>query len=384
MIEIKNKKKCSGCTACANICPRDAITMKYDSEGFMYPHVEEDKCINCGLCSKICPVLNKLPLENVDEFPIVYASYNINQSIRKKSSSGGIFYLLAKKILEKGGIIVGASYDTDFSVFHEIIDSMSNLEKLMGSKYAQSELRNVYKIIKDNLKEGKEVLFSGTSCQVAGLKSYLRKEYDNLWCIDLICMGIPSNKIWRDYIDNFYNKGKIKNINFKDKTYGWDCFSIKVNYEEKEDIQVGRLNNYMQLFFKGINIRPICYECPFRGKHRYSDLTLSDCWGIENFAQELNDNLGTSSVMIHSKKGMELFNSIKEELKHKRITFEQATGNNKYALTTLKENTDREKFFEEYGKIEFKKLVKKYAKMPMKYKIRVKVSQLKRKYLKKH
>ena len=383
MIEISDKKKCCGCTACANICPQKAIKMEYDSEGFMYPTFDINKCTNCGMCDRICPVINKFNIKEKENFPIVYACYNINNEIRKKSSSGGIFYLLAKEVLKNGGIVVGASYDDDFSICHRIIYNKDELEKLMGSKYAQSEMRNIYRLVRENLIKGKKVLFSGTSCQVAGLKKFLIKEYDNLLCVDLICMGIPSNKIWKDYICNFYNKGKIKSINFKDKTYGWDCFSVKVLYEKGEDIQVGRLNNYMQLFFKGINIRPICFECPFRGKNRISDFTLSDCWGINNFAKELNDNLGTSSVMIHSEKGNKIFESLKDELKYKQITFEEATKNNIYALKTVKPNDERKKFFSEYKSngTNFKRLIKKYARVSIKYKIRIKISQFKRIFL---
>ena len=248
----------------------------------------------------------------------------------------------------------------------------------MGSKYAQSEIRDTYRIIKQSLELKKEVLFSGTSCQIEGLKKFLNKEYENLICVDLICMGIPSNVIWKEYVKNFYNKGKIQFINFKDKTYGWDCFSVKVTYDKGKNIEVGNINKYMQLFFKGINIRPACYSCSFRRKNRYSDLTISDCWGIENFAKELKDNLGASTVMIHSTKGNKLFKEIEKEIKYKRISFEQAIKNNKYALETIKENDNRQKFYDEYKKQKFKKVINKYAKIPIKYKIRVKLRQIKR------
>ena len=220
MIEITEKSNCCGCTACANKCPRNAIKMVEDDKGFLYPYIDRKKCINCGLCDKVCPIINKRKTEN---YPKAYAAINKDEKIRLNSSSGGIFSALANYILEEQGIIFGAAFSDDFLVKHIMIDNKDDLYKLRTSKYLQSSLGDIYKEVEKKLNEGKKVLFTGTSCQINGLYGYLNKIYENLYTQDIICHGVPSPKVWKNYLKYRQEKDleSPTKINFREKTIGW-------------------------------------------------------------------------------------------------------------------------------------------------------------------
>ena len=369
MIEIKDKKLCSGCGACYTTCPTHAISMESDEEGFLYPKVDLDKCIHCNLCEQICPILNGRTKkeEYPADFPVVYAAYISNDEIRSKSSSGGIFYALAIEVLSKKGIVVGASFQEDFSVSHQIITKIDEIPLLQGSKYVQSNINGNEKLlffkIKEYLLKDKLVLFSGTSCQIAGLKSYLRKDFVNLICIDLICKGIPSPLIWKSYLNYISPKHDISSINFKSKKYGWNLFSVQFLEKSKRIEHIGKFDPYMQLFFKGLTLRPVCYACPFKGRERLSDITLSDCWGYDKFALDLFDNYGLSSVFIHTSKGLKIWNSISANLKYKQVDFENAIQFNENFYQSAQIPTSRQEFYLDYYRMNFNKLLNKYAKV---------------------
>ncbi len=337
MINIKEKEMCMGCTTCANICPVNAIEMQADKEGFLYPKVDMKKCIGCNLCNKKCPKLNCE--DNKAEIDLAYAAYNKNDDVRKVSSSGGLFALLAEKILLSGGKVYAASYDADFHVRHISIDTVDELFKVVGSKYVQSNLGNVYKDIKGALSNRQKVMFVGTHCQVEGLKSYLGNHQETeLYCVDIICLGVPSEKIWDIYRKAFIPNKKIRDINFKDKTFGWNKFHINFRFIDNQELLVrGFYSEYMQSYFRRYNMRPSCYGCQFKTRNRKSDITLADCWGISEFANDMNDNKGCSSVIIHTKKGKELFESVKESLVWRQIPIDKVIkGNPNYIISAKK------------------------------------------------
>ena len=266
MIEVKNKMECCGCHACFNVCPVNAIEMKEDEKGFKYPIIDKEKCVNCGLCDKVCPIKEKVCISNE---PVAYAAYNKDEEIRKESSSGGIFTLLAEKILEKQGIVFGAIFDDNFHVIHTYIDSKKQLEKLRGSKYVQSTIGDCYKIAKQYLEEDKYVLFTGTPCQIEGLRSYLQKDYKKLYTQDIICHGVPSPKVWEKYMEYRKNKDKEipQKIYFRNKDNGWKRYNVKFKYKQGEYKNRQSKDVYMQAFLRDISLRDSCYHCNFKKKN---------------------------------------------------------------------------------------------------------------------
>ncbi len=357
---LEDKSKCCGCHACYNICPKDAITMHQDERGFKYPIIDKEKCIECGLCRKVCPVLNSEKNENK---PTAYAAYNKDENVRKESSSGGIFTLLAEEILDRNGIVFGASFDEQFNVYHTHIENKNELAKFRGSKYVQSSIGDTYKKAKEFLENDRHVLFTGTPCQIEGLKSFLRKEYDRLYTQDIICHGVPSPKVWVKYKE--YRK-KIdreipQEISFRNKDNGWKEYNVNFVYKDSEYKNNHNKDLYIKAFLQDIALRDSCYSCSFKKKNRVSDITLADFWGIENIIPEMDDNKGTSLVIVNSNKGRELFEKIKDKITYKEVNFEEAIRYNPSMTKSVEINKNRDKFFDNLDSIEFDKLVKKYA-----------------------
>lgn len=306
MIHITEPKNCCGCNACVQACPKHCIRMQEDSEGFLYPFVDRESCIDCGLCERVCPVIN----QNKPKKPVVtLAAVNSDKSVRLASSSGGIFTLLAERTIDNGGVVFGAAFDENWDVKHICIDSKSELPKLRGSKYVQSIIGNCYKEAKTHLSAGKEVLFSGTPCQIAGLKKFLHKEYKNLKTVDVVCHGAPSPLVWRKYLDevsSMYNIAQIKDIQFRDKTEGWKNFSLLIKYKDKEGVEKTfretlNENIFMRCFLSNLCLRPSCYACPARDGKSGSDITLADLWGAENICPESDDDKGVSLILLRNK-----------------------------------------------------------------------------------
>lgn len=370
MIQINEKKDCCGCEGCYNVCPTKCISMEYDDEGFKFPRVDDKKCIKCNLCEKVCPTLAG-GTKRVD-FIDGYAAINTNDDIRVNSSSGGVFALLAQKIIDLGGIVIGASMSEDCrTVQHIIVDSKENLDLLLGSKYLQSNVGNIYQNIKNKLNNDKTVLFSGTPCQVAALQSYLGKQYENLICIDLICHGVPSPGLWKknvEYIEN-KTKGVLKNVNFRCKkeqmNSDYGVLYQNICYNPKDE------DPYFRMFMKEYSLRLSCYDCKFKGISRSSDITLGDFWGINDFCSDMDDGKGVSLVVIQSPKGQELFNTIKQYLKIEQVNVEKVfETHNEAMIKSSKLPADREEFWRDYQILSFEKLSKKYVCLNSKEKIR--------------
>lgn len=307
MIENTEKRKCCGCSACVQACPKQCIEMKADDEGFLYPKVHEGDCINCGLCVRVCPIVksNEKVGANNDEVQ-AYSAYFNDEAIRLSSSSGGLFSAIAQHIIRENGVVFGAAFDDDFMVHHIAVDTMEGLAKLRGSKYTQSRIENTYQEAKQYLESGRPVLYSGTACQIAGLKSYLKKDYEQLLTIDVLCHGVPSPKVWEIYINEQgeTHESKITKICFRDKSTGWKGYSVKLNFENgTEYSQVFNQDAFMRLFLSNVCLRPSCHDCLFKGFPRVSDITLGDCWGVEKHFPEMDDNKGTSVVIVNSQKG---------------------------------------------------------------------------------
>lgn len=305
MISIKDKSKCCGCSACASICPKNSIKMIEDDEGFLYPKVDNKSCITCGLCEKVC---NELHPNGKREPLSVLAAINKNDYIRLKSSSGGIFYILAERIIQQGGVVFGARFDKNWQVVIDYAEDLKAVEAFMGSKYVQARVENAYKNVKQFLIKGRQVLFSGTPCQIAGLHKFLRKSYSNLLTIDFICHGTPSPKVWRLYLNEIINENKcIRNIDFRNKEKGWKNFSFNLKYNKKGKtislLSPFQQNHYMKAFLQDIILRPSCYDCKARECSSLSDITLADFWGINTIFPKMDDDKGVGLVFINSKKG---------------------------------------------------------------------------------
>lgn len=307
MIKLDRKEECCGCSACLSVCPQSCITMREDEEGFLYPYVNEQACINCNLCNCTCPVINSL--NEYKDTTDTYVAYCKDEDLRLSSSSGGIFSLLAEEVLNREGVVFGAAFDNDMLVHHIGITKSCELARLRGSKYLQSRMEATYADTEKALKNQKAVLFSGTACQIAGLKKYLKKEYDNLYSIDVLCHGTPSPKLWKKYLAWREQKAGafVKDISFRNKEKGWKSYSLKITFKNnKEYKEPFYTDPYMQLFLSDICLRPSCHDCRFKGVNRPSDITLGDCWGIENYMPEMDDNKGVSVVLLHTDKGRRL------------------------------------------------------------------------------
>lgn len=311
---MNHKKNCCGCTACQQICPVQCIAMEPDEEGFLYPKINETACIHCDQCKTVCPILT--PLLPAGETK-TYVGYARNEEIRRQSSSGGIFSLAAQVVLKRGGVVFGAAFDDAFQVRHIGIESEKDLWRLRGSKYVQSSLDNTYPQVRQYLAAGRWVLFSGTACQIAGLKKYLGKAHDRLLTIDVLCHGVPSPKIWNLYLEEQERKhhGKITSIQFRDKRLGWKLYSIRILFADGGEYAVPFPDDvFMNMFLVNIDLRPACHDCRFKEFPRVSDMTIGDCWGIENYMPEMDDDKGTSLFMVHSPKGERILEAIREDL----------------------------------------------------------------------
>lgn len=354
-----DKKKCNGCMACKSICPVSAITMVDDNEGFKYPSIDENICIECGLCNQACSLNKKKHNQLLNK---VFICKNLDYDIRINSSSGGIFSILAKKIIESGGSVFGAKFNEQFQVQHVEVSSKDCLYMLRGSKYVQSDINDTYKQTKKILDKGKTVLFTGTPCQIGGLKSYLRKDYEKLYTQDFICHGVPSPKVWQNYlkyINDKENIGDIKRINFRNKENGWNKFNIEIQGDNKY-LSPYFEDEYMKAFLNNISLRKSCYNCLYKGKSIVSDLTLGDCWGINKIMPEFNDDKGTSVVIINSEKGKKLFNDIKHNIEFIDIAINEVIKYNSALIKSVKYEKNREKFLSELDSNNFAEALNKY------------------------
>lgn len=379
---IDDIKLCTGCAACIQACSNDAVIMKENHEGFLYPEINESKCTDCGLCRKTCPVNTALNQEipqnanNISENIKVYACYSKDDHIRKKSSSGGVFSLLAESVLSENGIVFGAEFDGNFRVRHGFIEKMDGIDTLRRSKYVQSDVGYTYGKAKNFLKEGRKVLFCGTPCQIAGLKGFLAREYQNLLTCDLACSGVPSPKIWEMYLGYMKDKynGQIAEISFRDKSAGWRDYNMSIIFKNSSQyIHKAKTETFFIGFGKNVFNRRSCFHCMFRIQNTKADITLADFWGIDKLDDKVfTDNKGVSLALVHTQAGEAALSEIKENMCIKEHRFAAALAGNPRLVSSCREPGGRENFFNDLKSgFTFGKLRKKYMdNFSVKYKVK--------------
>lgn len=370
MIDIKNKVECCGCNACGDICPTQAITFNTDEEGFWYPKVNLDKCINCELCEKVCPIIHEEEVNktNIDfPNPEVFAAYNTNHDVRFISTTGGLFSALAEKTLDEDGYVGGAVWTEDFSVRHIVSNNPDDLIKIRGSKYLQSDLEGFYKNVKSILNDGNKVLVCGCPCQMAGLRRFLRKDYENLIIVDFICCSINSPLLFKEYIKDLENRYGAKMISYhpKNKEYGgWHNFAFKATFENGKVYFKNRTEDEFTKCFIGTHVagRPSCYDCKFKKIPRITDITIADFWGIENVDPEFDSSYGVSLVLLNNNKGRQYYNSLGNKVISKPETLEDAIkGNANLIRSETPSKVNREMFYATLRNEGFRKAMDKYG-----------------------
>lgn len=379
MINITEKKNCCGCGACAQICPKQSISMVEDNEGFLYPAVDESTCINCGLCEKVCHELS--PYGEKHPFRVL-AAINKSDEIRKKSSSGGIFFLLAEKVISHHGVVFGAKYNKNWDVIIDYVEDVDAVSTLMGSKYVQAKVGNIYSQVEKFLKNGRLVLYSGTPCQIAGLNHFLRREYENLLTVDVVCHGVPSPKVWRLYLNEITDvANKITNVDFRNKLDGWKKFHFQIEYENESVASISSphfQNDYMRAFLSNLILRPSCYSCKAKGGRSKSDITIADFWGVERVMPEMDDDGGTSLVLLNTRKGVSAIDFCR--LKYKDCCLQHLLDNNMCFAHSVKEHPKRDAFFKDVNKnINVISLIRKSLLPPIKIRTLIKLRALKKK-----
>ena len=384
MIVITDKNKCSGCGACVQICPKNCISFHSDNEGFLYPFVDIKECIDCNLCVKVCQYQSNSDIQTDTTKPLnVYAAFNKDNTIRNESSSGGVFTLLAEHILDKAGYVFGAAFDDDWSVKHISINKKEDLYRLRGSKYVQSRTENTYKEVLSYIKENKWVLYSGTPCQVLGLKRFLKKDYPKLVTVDVVCHGVPSPLVWKRYLNEVTGNKHIKNITFRNKQYGWRNFSLNIKTTSNiftfpmED----NTSPYMKGFLKDLYLRPSCYNCIAKNFKSNSDISIADYWWIQNVDPEMDDNKGCSQIFINTHKGQDIFDSLNI---YKKETYSDSDIRDAYIFSgavshSATYNKRRNRFFKDFNNKNLNSLITKLTKPTLKEYMYMKIRDIGRK-----
>lgn len=360
MINIIDKHKCNGCKGCAEVCPVGAIEYEVDREGFWYPLVDKKKCIDCGLCNKFCPIESVTKYQAIQN---VYAGYSRDTEIRKNSTSGGIYEILARYVLSNGGYLVASQYSDDFkSAFHTVGNTEQDLSKFIGSKYFQSDTKKIYIKTKDLLEQDNLVLFVGTPCQVVALKKYLNKDYEKLITCDFICRGVPSPKMQARKIDYYEKKYHSKVVSYRDKSKfkSWSFFGELIKLENGKTKFISRyldwFNNCFILY--NFNIRPSCYECKYKGDNHASDITIGDFWGVQGVTdKDLRD--GVSAIITNTEQGEKILSEIRDRLYLSRRTVEDVSKGNPAHVCAINEPQNRDKFFDDIEKMPLRKAINK-------------------------
>ena len=357
-IELCAADDCTGCGACINSCAHEAIQMTCDLEGFMHPLINHDKCIGCGLCEKSCPILHNSTLFSNNPAPETYVAWAKSNAIRCNSSSGGIFSVISDYILNNGGIVFGATMEPDHTVRHIAVSSNEDLNRLRGSKYVQSDINNTFKQAKHHLQQGGKVLFTGTPCQIAGLRQFLRKEYDNLFLVDIFCHGVPPQRFLHETTE-LLPKARYdtsSEISFRD-TNGWRCI---FQYGEK----TVRLNDdiYFMSFMKSLDFREGCYRCPFARLPRQGDLSIGDFWGIGKYTPFKGGDVskGASCVLVNNDKGKRVWNAVKNTMFREERELSEAKIENPNIYRASTRPKERDTFFSDFKSMSLKAFAKKY------------------------
>ena len=353
-LDTGDKELCCGCRACETICPKKCITMTEDEEGFYYPLKQDDLCINCGLCESVCPSIHKEKIDHTASETILKAFLAINKDEKTvyKSASGGVFSAVANAYCKDNFVIFGAQFDGQLRVIHSHVHSLDEINKYRKSKYVQSDINDSYKKAEEYLKSGKRVLFTATPCQIAGLRLYLKKEYEHLFCVDLVCHGVPSQKIFDKYIQYIEQKYKEKVTDFTfrhktiDKQDKWNSRNVKIRISERELIMNSNEDKYLRGFHPGLYYRPSCYKCKYANLKRISDLTMADFWGVEKLFPDKDVHKGISALIVNSVKGNKLLSDLNQIMELNEVDFDYVIQSNAQLNRPAKINPKREQFFD--------------------------------------
>ncbi len=380
---------CCGCTACASACPTRAIDMKPNEEGFLYPSVNGDLCYSCHKCEKACPLINPAPV--ADAFSDCVVVQSKDEEVLNESTSGGFVDALCRYMIEeKGGYVCGVAFDSDFIPRHTIVDTYQEAKAFRNSKYAQSDLGTAFCDIKELLKQNKNVLFIGTPCQVAGLHSFLGKDFSRLVCVDLVCRSVPSPKLWRMYLDwqEQRYRSKITKVVCRKKTYGYHSGALEIDFENgKHYAGSNRVDYYMKSFHGDVCSRESCYNCKFKTKHRCSDFTAFDSWRPASVTTPpiVDNDRGYSNVLVHTDKGKEIVGSLKEIDLYSANADRLLSVMGSMVSASIKQKKERTSFYSDLNTQGFYRTAKKYSRIsskdriieslkPIRYKHRLRVA----------
>lgn len=353
MIDIKEKVNCCGCWACVNVCPKQCINMEVDVEGFHYPVVDKDNCIECGRCDSVCPL--QKPKMHDEAIPQSFVVQNKDKDVLRNSTSGGFYTVLSTYVISNGGVVFGAAFDKNMVLRHSYSETLEGCKKFRGSKYVQSLIGNSFKQAKEFLDEGRMVAFSGTPCQIAGLVGYLgKKKYEKLILVDLVCRGVPSPGVLSRYLEYHAHGKNAKPIGWlsRDKYYGYDLSTATIQFNDNVSSYHGLMDEDLMLsaYFKGLISRPSCYECHFKTLHRLSDITIFDCWNAKDTSKRFSRQ-GATNVFIHTEKGKEIFDQIKESFIFSKSDINRTIKRDGIMIyNKAPYNDNRSRFFEDFSK----------------------------------
>ena len=362
------KEDCCGCTACQRICPTEAIKMLVDNEGFLYPEIDQDVCIDCGLCLETCAFQKGYDKSDNYKKPVVYALKHKSDQVRKQSSSGGAFTAISDYIMSNKGIIYGASLAEDMKVSHQRAETEEERDRFRGSKYVQSDINYTFSQVKDDLDQDKQVLFTGTPCQVAGLKRFLSKskvsidKLKNLTLVDFICHGTSSPLIFKDYIKYVekMNRSKVTNYLFRSKVKGWRHTEEAFFKNGKSDSKSKLSKLHKKIYYSNLTMRPSCHACRYTNKKRPSDMTIGDFWGLENYFPDFKDKLGVSVILINTDKGSDLYTNISDSVESIPSNIKDCSKKQGNLKRPTKISPQRDEFWQDYKKKGFKYVMKKH------------------------
>lgn len=371
MIAINDKRDCCGCSACATACPKQCISMEEDNEGFLYPIIDKNKCINCSLCEKVCPILHAKPEEKKTQR--AYIVQHKDAKVLRESTSGGAFTAIAKWVLDKGGVVFGAGFNEDFEVIHQPVESYEELSKFRNSKYVQSRINGTYQQAKELLAEGRFVCFSGTPCQLEGLFSYLRKPYANLVTVDVVCHACPSPLVYGKYVEMQKNKlhSKILNLAFREKHYGYKYSTMSFFCEDKSNDYHEGIDTdiMMRAFFANMSVRPSCYQCAFKKRYRNTDFTLWDCFDVDKFNRDFDNDKGVTRILTHSQQADLILNESVTQLNIFEINPDKAVEGVREMYHSVSVNSKRESFFHDLNTMDAELCFQKYFPITMRHRI---------------
>lgn len=370
-IKLADKTKCTGCASCMNTCSRNAISLEEGENGFRYPVIDVERCIQCGACSESCPELTPLKKSNFYRAK-AYAAVNRDSQSLTKGSSGSVFMEIGLEVLSRGGVVYGCAWECDKKVSHICISEKESINKVLKSKYLQSDIGYCYRDVKEKLNLGKEVVFSGTPCQIAGLKKYLRKDYSNLLCVDVVCHGVPNQHVFSDFIDCLEKreKGRVTNYCFREKSRALGNYSTSYLVGTKRKIIQWTLISYGYLFMYNYLSRESCYQCQYANIDRISDITLGDFWGIDHLDKSFDSATGVSAVIVNSDKGARIFCQIREKFIVKEFDYKDVYDNNEQLRKPSIKPSDWEDGWKAYRKSGYSAFEKLYRKKTLGLRIR--------------